>query len=72
MGCFNYLTCPRLLKHDKAADMSAITIILGIRDIRERKRLKGKEHVLDHITPLEGELAGERRQMAAYFKEVGL
>src|ERR1039458_964003 len=45
---------------------------LGMRDIRERKRLNGKEHVLDHITPLEGELAGERRQMAAYFKEVGL
>jgi hypothetical protein len=43
-----------------------------MRDIHERKRHKGKEHVLDRITPLEGELAGERRQMAAYFKEVGL
>ena len=49
MGCFNYLTPPRLLKHDKAADMSAITRSLGLRGIHERKRLKGKEHVLDRM-----------------------
>jgi DNA-damage-inducible protein D len=49
MGRFDYLTRPRLLKRDKAADMSAITRSLGMRDIRERKRLKGKEHILDHM-----------------------
>ena len=49
MGCFNYLTPPRLLKHDKAADMSAITRSLGLRDTRERKRLRPKEPVLDHM-----------------------
>jgi hypothetical protein len=29
--------------------MSAITRSLGMRDIHERKRLKGKKHVLDHM-----------------------
>jgi len=29
--------------------MSAITRSLGMRDIRERKRLKGKEHLLDQM-----------------------
>jgi DNA-damage-inducible protein D len=29
--------------------MSAITKSLGMRGIHERKRLKGKEHVLDHM-----------------------
>jgi hypothetical protein len=29
--------------------MSAITRSLGLRDTRERKRFKGKEHLLDHM-----------------------
>ena len=53
MGCFNYLTCPRLLKRDKAADMSPITSILGMRDTNERKRLKGKEHGFGHMRSTE-------------------
>ena len=33
----------------KATDMSAITRSMGMRDTHERKRLKGKEHLLDHM-----------------------
>jgi DNA-damage-inducible protein D len=49
MGYFNYLTRPSLLRCYKPADMSAITRTLGTRGIHERKRLRGREHVLHHM-----------------------
>ena len=53
MGYSNYLTRPSLLRCFKLADMSTITSSLGIRNTHERKRLTGKEHVLDGMSSTE-------------------